>query len=243
MTAFERSEVRWGRTEIPYVIRRSDRRGTVGIAVEPSGAVVLTAPRATPVPRLDRLVRDKAKWIVDRVRRRGTLPPPRPREFVSGETFLYLGRQYRLRLLSGGAVGPIALRAGWLELPLPTDLEDAHRAGYARAALIDWYSLRAKEHLPSWAATWAARGRLRFRDVVVTDQAKRWGSCSKGVLRFNWRILQAPRSLVDYVLAHEVAHLRHEDHGAEFWASLGRLMPDYEERRDRLRTLGRDLVW
>lgn len=243
MTALERSEVRWGRTEIPYVIRRSDRRGTVGIAVEPSGAVVLTAPRTASVPRLDRLVREKAKWIVDRVRRRGTLPPARPREFVSGETFQYLGKHYRLRLLSGGDVRGIALRAGWLELPFPRDLEGAYRGSYARAALIDWYSRRAREHLPSWAATWAERGRLAFRDVVVTDQAKRWGSCSKGVLRFNWRILQAPRTLVDYVLAHEVTHLRHEDHGAEFWAALGRIMPDYEERRERLRKLGREWVW
>lgn len=243
MNALERSEIRWGRTDIPYLIRRSDRRATVGIAVEPSGAVVLTAPRSASVVRLDRLVREKAKWIVDHLRRVECLPSPRPRELVSGETFHYLGRQYRLRLLPGGDVRAIALRAGWLELPLPGDLPRCHWSSYARAALIDWYSARARQHLPSWAATWSTRAQCTFRDVLVTDQAKRWGSCSRGVLRFNWRLLQAPRSLVDYVVAHEVTHLRHQDHGTKFWAALGRILPDYEERRERLRQLGRELVW
>ena len=133
MTVLERSEVRWGRTEIPYVIRRSDRRGTVGIAVEPTGTVVLTAPRTASVPRLDRLVREKARWIVDRVRRRDALPVGRPREFVSGETFRYFGRQYRLRVRAGAPVRPIALRGGWLDLPLPAGLLAEEAQSYARA--------------------------------------------------------------------------------------------------------------
>lgn len=243
MTILERSEVRWGSTDIPYVIRRNDRRGTVGIAVEPSGAVVLTAPRTATVPRLDRLVREKARWIVDRVRWRDALPAGRPREFVSGETFHYLGRQYRLRIHVGAAVRPIALRGGWLDLPVPGDLNEEEARSYARAALIDWFTARARERLPSLAATWADRLGVSYLDVVVTSQAKRWGSCSKEIVRLNWRIVQAPRSLVDYVVAHEVTHLRHDDHGAAFWSALGRVLPDYDERRERLRRLGRDLVW
>ncbi len=239
----ERSEVRWGRTDIPYVIRRSERRGTVGIAVEPSGTVVLTAPHAASVPRLDRVVHAKAKWIVDRVRRRSAEAAPHGREFVSGETFMYLGRQHRLRVLAGEDVGPIALRAGHLELPVPSDLGASWRPAYARAALIDWYTRRAREHLPSWAAPWIAAAGVAVRKVLVTDQAKRWGSCSNGTLRFNWRIVQAPRPLVDYVLAHEVVHLVHEHHDAAFWAALGRLMPDYEARKERLRAMGGELSW
>ena len=243
MSTLERSEVRWGNTDIPYVIRRSERRGTVGIAVEPSGTVVLTAPREASVPRLDRVVREKAKWIVDRVKRRSGLPAPREREFVSGETFLYLGRQYRLQILPGEAVQPIALRGGRLELPIPTDLDATQAASYARAALTDWYTRRARENLAPWLKPWTTAARVAPRKVIVTDHAKRWGSCINGTLRFNWRIVQAPRTLVDYVLAHEVVHLRHEHHDAGFWAALGRIMPDYEERKGRLRELGPELSW
>ncbi len=239
----ERSAVRWGNTEIPYVIRRSDRRGTVAIAVEASGTVVLTAPPAASVTRLDGVVRAKAKWIVDRVRRRSDLPPPRPREFVSGETFSYLGRQYRLRVLPGHAVRPIALRGGHLELPMPEDLHDETRAAYARAALIDWYKRRAREQMPAWLAPWVEAMRVETPKLLVTDQEKRWGSCSRGTLRINWRIVQAPRNLVDYVVAHEVAHLAHPHHGVSFWKALGSVMPDYDSRRARLRALGSELAW
>lgn len=88
--ALERSGIRWGTTQIPYLIRRSARRGTVSVAVEPSGQVVLTAPEAITIERLDRVVRQKARWIVERVRRGGRLQPSTAREFVSGETVLYL---------------------------------------------------------------------------------------------------------------------------------------------------------
>lgn len=79
--------------------------------------------------------------------------------------------------------------------------------------------------------------------VIVSGQEKRWGSCSKGVVRLNWRNVQAPKSLIDYVVAHEVTHLLHEDHSRAFWAALGRVMPDYEVRKGRLREMGPRLVW
>jgi predicted metal-dependent hydrolase len=80
--------------------------------------------------------------------------------------------------------------------------------------------------------------------VLIRDQRKRWGSAdAKGIVRLNWRIIQAPPRLIDYVVAHELAHLRYPDHTRGFWADLGAVMPDYEERREALRRLGRVLVW
>jgi predicted metal-dependent hydrolase len=81
-------------------------------------------------------------------------------------------------------------------------------------------------------------------DVLVRDQRKRWASCDdSGVLRFNWRVIQAPMRLVDYVVAHELVHLRHREHTAAFWARLGVVMPDYEARKEALRRLGPRLQW
>lgn len=244
MTLTERSAVQWGTTTIPYEIRRSTRRATVSLTIDPRAGLLVTAPGTTPVPRLDAVVRTKAQWVVERLKRTSDPPPPLPdRELVSGETFLYLGRQLRLRVLEDAPPAPIRLHAGWLELPLPRGLEVAHRARYTRAALVDWYRRRATLRLPPLVETWSARAELSAKDVIITEQAKRWGSCSDGTLRLNWRILQAPRSLMDYVVAHEVVHLAHEHHGPAFWAMLGRLMPDYEERKARLRELGPRLVW
>lgn len=240
----ERSLIVWGTTTIPYEIRRSSRRATVSLTVDPKAGLLVTAPGTTPVPRLDAVVRTKAKWVVERLKRTSDVPPALPgREFVSGETFLYLGRQVRLRVVHDGAPAPIRLHGGWLELPIPRGLDVAHRGRYTRAALVDWYRRLAARRLPQLVETWAAKADLAFRKVVVTEQAKRWGSCSDGILRLNWRIIQAPKSLVDYVVAHEVVHLAHEHHGLAFWATLGRLMPDYEARKARLKELGPRLVW
>lgn len=243
MTAVERSEVQWGRTAIPYAIRRSARRGTVSVAVDPEEGVLLTAPTTVPVERLDRVVKTKARWIVERLRRQSDRPPPlRAREFVSGETFLYVGKQYRLTIdhRHEGA----ALLHGHLVVGVPHDLPHGRRSAQVRGALVTWYRRRAQERLPEIAGVWARKLRVPVGAVLLREQRRRWGSCDRaGLLRLNWRIIQAPRVCIEYVVAHEVVHLQHPNHTPAFWAALGRVMPDYERRRARLKTLGASLVW
>jgi predicted metal-dependent hydrolase len=237
MMAIERSEVRFGLTAIPYVVRRSQRRGTVSIAIDPSMGVLLTAPQATPIARLDRVVHDKARWIVERLRR-GPVERAAPREFVNGETFLYLGRQYRLKIASG-AVTRVALTGGRLVVTVPVG-----SAAAVRKAVAAWYRHHAAERLPERAAIWAEKMGVPVPVVLIRDQRRRWGSCDpKGNLRFNWRIGQAAMRLLDYVVAHELVHLAHRKHTAAFWSALGKVMPDYEARREALRGIGARLEW
>ena len=242
----ERSEVQFGRTRIGYSIRRSNRRRTVSIAVDPDEGVLLTAPANTSVSKLDHVVHQKARWILDRIRARRALHPALPaREFISGETFLYLGRQYRLKVIpTNGEVRPLALKAGWFTISAPASLAGKHRPGYVRAALIDWYRRRAEDRLPERVVVWSEKARVSEPVVVISEQQKRWGSCDhKGTLRLNWRIIQGPTSLVDYVVAHEVCHLVHQEHTAEFWRMLGRILPDYEHSKAELKKLGPRLEW
>ena len=241
----ERSQVQWGLTAIPYEIRRRERRATVSIAVEPTGEVVLTAPRTATVDKLDRLVLNRAPWIVAKLRRRSDLPPAPAREFVGGETFLYLGRQHRLRIEPDAPeIGPLTLEQGWLRLRLPRLLEEKHRAAYVRAALLDWYTRRAQTRLPERLAFWSRRLDVPLPRLLIREPRKRWGSCHpSGIVRLNWRIIQAPLRLVDYVVAHELCHLRHEGHGRAFWATLGQAMPDCDARRASLVELGARLTW
>jgi hypothetical protein len=236
--------VRWGNTRLAYGIRRSSRRKTVALTVAPPGQIILTAPRDTPVKRLDKVVRAKAKWLTTRLRRvRPAEPGLSPREFVAGESFLYLGRQYRLAVHSSGARAEVRLERGRLRVYVPGGLTGEARARAAREALTQWYREHAQARLTERTAEWARKVNLPEPRVLVREQERRWGSCARGVVRFNWRIIQAPMRLVDYVVAHEVVHLMHNDHGRDFWAALGRLLPDYEARRERLRTEGPRLLW
>jgi predicted metal-dependent hydrolase len=216
----------------------------VSVAVEPSGQVVLTAPAATTVERLDRVVRQKARWIVERARRGGRLPRPAARELVSGETVLYLGRSYRLRVVEAPRGAPARLERQWLVVTVERSPGSSELAEGVRRRLVAWYRLQAELQLQQRAKRWAELLHVHPREVLIRDPRARWGSCDpSGTLRFSWRIVQASPALVDYVVAHELVHLVHRGHTPRFWAALGRILPDYELLRSRLRDIGPSLVW
>jgi predicted metal-dependent hydrolase len=235
----ERSEIRFGLTKIPFDVRRSARRKTVALAVDASGELTVTAPPHVPLARLNDVVRTKATWVVQRSKRASDRPPATSsKEWVTGETVLYLGRQHRLRL-AHGVRAKTALKGGWLHV---------HGAGNGaaavRRAVAAWLRQRAEHYLAARLVELCTRHDLETPLLVIGEQRARWGSCdARGTLRLNWRIIQAPVTLIDYVVLHELTHLEHPSHDRAFWAALGRSMPDYEARRDRLRVLGAALVW
>jgi predicted metal-dependent hydrolase len=238
----EQGRVPFGRSVIDYRIERSDRRKTVMIAVDPSAGVVLKAPSNTPKRRLDDVVKAKASWILQRlVEFRELGPAPAPKEFVAGESYSYLGRSYRLRIERSRAVSrPTAsLHGAFLTVALPHGEHALQREMSVRRAVVAWFRRQAERRLEERVALYVERIGLPSPVVLVRDQEKRWGSCSsKGALRFNWRVMMAPMSLVDYVVAHEVCHLVVHDHSRRFWKLLGTILPDYQERRERLRLDG-----
>jgi predicted metal-dependent hydrolase len=239
----ERSRIRFGTTVIPYAIERGRRLKSVAISVDPLDGVNVRAPADTPTTKLDVIVHRKARWILERQRRHEDLPPPpTPREFVSGETFRYLGRQYRLKLeRTDDAEARVRLAEGRLIVPIASK---GGTAADARDRLVAWYRERAAVRVPERVTAWSARLGLHPSSVLIREPKKRWGSAdARGNIRFNWRIIQTPTRLIDYVVAHELVHLAHADHTRDFWATLGRAMPDYEARREALRRLGGQVVW
>jgi len=245
MTSPESSAVQFGRTRIEYGVRRSARRRTVAVSVDPRLGVLITAPTGVPISRLDTVVHRKARWIVDRLRRVNGVDAGLPhREFVSGESYLYLGRQYRLKVTH--AMQPAAMRliGGWLVAPVPKALSDRERQSVVRRVLEAWYRQHAARRLPDRVAEWSRKLGVPEPRVVIRDQQRRWASCdTHATIRLNWRIVQAPMRLVDYVLTHELVHLRHKEHSKAFWAVLGRAIPDCDRRREELRRIGARLEW
>ncbi len=242
MTAPETSVIAWGNTQLPYTIRRSNRRRkTVTVSVDAAGSVLVAAPADFPTPKIDAVVRRKAAWIGRKFRgMESQHAPPGPHEFVSGESVLYLGRHYRLKVLPHSD-GPAKLRGRWLHVAACAGEGQSDRV---RDALIAWLRLGAEGRLPERVDAWCAKVGVPMPPVLVASQRKRWGSCdSRGTIRLNWRIVQAPMRLVDYVVVHELAHLRHRGHGRDYWQAVGRVMPDYERRRKELREIGGRLTW
>ena len=241
----EPATLAYGRTTIPYRIERAGRRVSVAITVDAADGVVVRAPADLDRARIEALVRRKAAWIVRQSRRfEDLLPHQAEREFVSGETFWYLGRQHRLRV-EAVEEGParVALVQGRLVVRAPAR-GGTVAAETVREALRSWYRRRAELYLAPRLARWAAKLGVPVPPLLVREPPKRWGSCdAAGRVRINWRVMQVAPRLVDYVLAHELVHLEHRQHDAEFWARLGEVMGDAEGRRGVLRGAGVRVGW
>ncbi len=236
----------FGGEVVSFSIERTSRRKTVAISVGYDGVRVL-APADLDDDRVIKIVRQKGPWLLRKqIGYRELGGPPILREFVSGETFHYLGRSYRLKVVPDQAanVTRITARGASLVAPVLPDAISAIRRSAVRSALRHWYRGHAKVHFPARAAAMADLLGIAPPSVHVVDQSKRWGSCdARGSIRLNWRLVMAPMTLVDYVIAHEACHVLEHNHSRRFWRSLETIMPDYENRVRQLDRLGHLFVW
>ncbi|WP_240654308.1 SprT family zinc-dependent metalloprotease [Streptomyces sp. AcE210] len=219
------------------------------MTVERDGSLTLRVPpRCDPV-RAERFVAGSEVWLADKVRRREEHPPAHPvRAFREGESFFYLGREYRLLVddladhEAKASPGTVKLVAG--RLVLSENLAKDPRT--ARRAVIGWYRRTGLRWAASRLQPWAARLGVPEPAVRVRDVGNRWGTYRQstsdpGTMALHWAIFQLPSHLVDYVIAHELAHIKLSGHGPGYWKLLRTAMPECEERRAELDDLGRRL--
>lgn len=214
------------------VLRRS-RRKTLAISVYPDGTLELTAPEDADEEDILQKVQKRSKWI--RSQRRWFAEANGKRSslrYVNGATHRYLGKQYRIKLSKGDAT-QVSLRGGYFHITVPDPVPEA-----VQAALEAWFLAKAKEHfarrLASWQ-TWCHKHRLPNPVLQLRQMPKRWGSASSsGVIRLNPRLIRMPSVCIDYVITHELCHLKHPDHSPQFYRLLTSLMPQWQSVKQRL---------
>ena len=185
--------------------------------------------------RVAAILQQKRPWIRAKVAQMQQLPPHRPRELVSGESFPYLGRHYRLKVQEGHAVG-VCLSGGILRATVRPREQGEQRRARIRLYLERWYRNRALERLQEKTDRFARQMGVTPADVSVRTFRCRWGSCnSQGQVVFNWHIIKAPHPVVDYVVIHELAHLVHANHSADFWRLVQRHCPAFGLHRTWLK--------
>lgn len=227
------SEYRDGNGFIAEVIR-TDRRKTADIRVE-DGAVSIIVPKSTASEKIDQLLLTKRTWIKEKIAVQRDMAPVHDKQYVSGEAFSYLGRNYRLKVVRG-SFAPVRLLQGRLVATLPYGTDYPYMV---RNSLVRWYKRQAGQKLQEKVRRYAPLVGVEPTGVAVKTFKSRWGSCTvKGALEFNWQIMMAPNRMVDYVVIHELCHLIRHDHSPEFWKEVARVMPDYQECRDWLRMNG-----
>lgn len=227
--------LRIGNRTIPFhVIKSTRRKKTIAILLETSGDIIVRAPHRASYSRIIAAVKSKAVWIIEKQRGLDNRTC-RGKEFVSGESFLYRGRSFRLKVLTDGKLRITGVRTRGRCLEVISDSAAGLTPDKIKDALLKWYRKRAEEHLSEKVTVYARKMGMPMPTVLIRDQQKRWASCdSKGKLRFNWRIIMAPSRIIDYVVVHELCHLTYHNHSHSFWKHLGMLMPDYEKRQEML---------
>ena len=211
--------------DLSFDVRRSTGRRTIQITVDRGGELIITAPPDVPIGAMESFVHEKRFWIYTKLAEKEAMQHAVPtREFVGGEGFPYLGRNYRL-LLVNHQDPVLKLEAGRFRL---TRAE----APRGREHFIAWYSEHAGPWLRRRTNQWATRFGLKAVAVEVRDLGFRWGSCSRGgKLNFHWATILLPANVIDYVIVHELAHLREAHHTPEFWLRVERAMPDFAQRK------------
>lgn len=221
------------------VVRTSGTKSAT-IVVE-RGQVFVRVPNALSVSRVEKLIQSRSDWIREKLNIQSNIVIPRPKEMVSGESFPYLGKNYRLKLIHGDS-SEVKLKYGHLTLHCDKNLDAAAREGFIRKSLTNWYRSRALDKLKEKVSRYGKILRVQSKSVSVFDFKSRWGSCSvSGDLRFNWRIIMAPNSIVDYVVVHELSHLVHHDHSEKFWKTIQSVIPNHREHRFWLKINGATL--
>lgn len=236
----------FGGETLEFLIERTARRKTVAISVGFDGVRVL-APSDLHDDRVLDIVHKKGAWMIRKLAAYQELGgQPVPKEFVSGETFHYLGRPYRLKLTvdQDAITTRIIARGSTLVAPVLPNGNALFQRAAIRCGLRQWYRKHADQHFLVRAQVIAQLLGIPTPKVSVVDQSKRWGSCdARGRIRLNWRLIMAPMPLVDYVIAHEACHVLEHNHSRRFWRSMETIMPDYEDRLRRLDRLGHLFVW
>lgn len=198
--------------DLKYTIVRSPKRRKITITVERDRSVVVHAPPATAEEKIHQLVEARRQWIFEKTRHSQKYDdPPHPpgKELVNGESALYLGRSYLIEIAATDS-GEIEFAQKFF---VPADLADRKLEAFR-----GWYIIRAEEKILPRARHHARQLGVEFATARIVDNRYRWGSCTvKDNLTFNWRLIKAPMSVIDYVVVHELAHLIEANHTPRFW--------------------------
>lgn len=196
------------------------------ITVHPNKRIQVGAPPELTEAKIETLVRKKASWILGKLALVTDQLPEEPKELLNGEKILYLGRRYKIQWSD---VTEPSFKAGFYLLPQTIP----------RAKVVEDFKKRAQHVFTERLKFIKANTGVAAEGFKVVEQKARWGSCDKyGQLRINWKIIMAPKLIIDYVLCHELAHLKIQDHSPKFWKLVEEMNPKYEEHREWLRKNG-----
>jgi len=224
--------------DFPFEIIRTDRVKSASIDVE-DNLVKVTVPKNLSDERIEELIKGRILWIKQKLALQASAIVSKPKEYVDGEAFAYLGRNYRLKCAKG-LEESVKLKSGYLNV---TSKNGKRNSEHIKAAIEQWYRTKALSRLVNKTKRYSAILKVEPTSINLKDYKAMWGSCSpKGVVSYNWRIILAPHKIVDYIVVHELCHLIEPNHSSKYWKQVRSVIPDYENSKEWLKINGSSLL-
>lgn len=232
-----KSKVKFGTKEIKFSIEFKNRK-TTSISVEPPNNILVVAPLGMKEEEVKEIVKSKGTWIVQKLFEFRNIESKKVnREFVNGESFMYLGRNYSLQIHVDETIQNnsfVKLYRGKFHVYVKEKSDKL-----IKAAMEAWYREKTEEQVKKRIKYYQKFFNKKPTTIKVKEQKKRWASCtSNDELLFNWRCVMAKSTSLDYIVVHEMCHMYHKNHSHEFWKLLSSVINDYEVRKDWLRDYG-----
>ena len=237
--------IQYGTTTIDYQIIYKENKKDISILIEYQIGVTVVAPPHTSIEQIAAIIKKKAPAIHKQLRKLAEIKSEESsRQFKSGEKIPYLGRQYRLKVIKDDSLTDchIQFHQGKFTAKVPTHFSETERIQSLNHLFKKWYIDMGSKKLKQRLKLYENKLGLSPNQLIVKEQEKSWGTCTpSGNIHINWRIFTAPMRYVDYVLVHELCHLKYMDHSDDFWNLISSLIPDYEDRKEWLRIHGPNL--
>lgn len=226
----------YGTKTIEFDIDYRDRK-TLEIGIEPPDNIKVVAPKAATEEDILRVVKSKAKWIVQKLFEfKDVEHRRREKEYVNGESFMYLGRNYSLQIIVNDEIAKPQTKLYQGKFYIETSTKEQDKL---KQSMEEWYRQKTLEKVTEKIAYYETYFDVKPKSIKVKEQKKRWASCtSTRDLLFNWRCAMAPANVLDYIVVHEMCHMIHLNHSKEFWDLVERVMPDYRDRKEWLKNYG-----
>jgi hypothetical protein len=220
---------------ISYLLERRSRR-TIGLKITATGLVV-HAPKRIFDYQINQILQEKSHWILTKLKAREANRVTAI-EWLNGEQLMLLGNDIQLSLSQGNTNKAAVLEQNHLKIAQP----DPGNQTLTCRKVIAWYKKQALLDFSRRLALFAAKLGVTTPPLTLSNAKSRWGSCnSRGEIRLNWRLIQAPPHLINYVVCHELAHLKQMNHSAQFWTVVESLFPHYKLAEKELKTISQQL--
>lgn len=220
-----------GDEEISYILRRSSRRRSIGLRIS-EGGLTVSVPDRLPRQQWEKVLIQKSVWILSRLDQMRTHSVP-PFHWHEGQMLPFLGSPVELAVEHGNARSHPLLAEGVLSVFMP----QPHDSATLENRVLKWYRREALSFFQQRVTVYSRQLGVEVSRLYLSNARTRWGSCtSRGDIRLNWRLIKAPPPVIDYVVAHELAHLIELNHSPAFWQIVSQLCPDHLELRAYLKT-------